>query len=292
MGYRYRFLRFPEGRAKALTFSYDDGAMADARLAEIFHKYGLKATFNVNGFADEKNPGRLTAEEFKEKVLDLGHEIAVHGFAHRAPRKQRPIEVISDALDCRRALERQFGIIIRGMAYPDSGILTQVSAGTTYEQVKEYLKAMDIVYSRTLCGDNDGFDLPTDWHAWMPTAHHDNPKIDEYIDKFLGLDFSTDVYIAARQPRLFYMWGHAFEFDRHDNWDHLEHICERLSGKEDVWYATNIEICDYVRAYESLVYSADRKIIYNPTLYKIWFDIDKKLYSIEPGETLRINEAL
>ena len=30
------------------------------------------------------------------------------------------------------------------------------------------------------------------------------------------------------------------------------------------------------------------KTIYNPSLYEIWFDVDKKLYSIKPGETLKI----
>ena len=36
------------GKNKALTFSYDDGVTQDKRLIEIFNKYGLKATFNLN----------------------------------------------------------------------------------------------------------------------------------------------------------------------------------------------------------------------------------------------------
>ena len=36
------------GKMKALTFSYDDGVTQDVRLAELFHKYGMKATFNIN----------------------------------------------------------------------------------------------------------------------------------------------------------------------------------------------------------------------------------------------------
>ena len=35
---------FPEGKTKALTFSYDDGAHQDRRLIEIFNKYGLHGT--------------------------------------------------------------------------------------------------------------------------------------------------------------------------------------------------------------------------------------------------------
>jgi hypothetical protein len=63
--------------------------------------------------------------------------------------------------------------------------------------------------------------------------------------------------------RLFYIWGHSFEFDRNDNWQHLEDICGVLANKEDIWYATNIEIYEYVKAYDALVYSADGKRVYN-----------------------------
>ena len=38
----YQNLRFPEGKAKALTFSYDDGCRADVRMAKTLTKYGLK----------------------------------------------------------------------------------------------------------------------------------------------------------------------------------------------------------------------------------------------------------
>ena len=33
---------------------------------------------------------------------------------------------------------------------------------------------------------------------------------------------------------------------------------------------------------------ADGKIIYNPTLFDIWFVIDGELYKIKSGETLKI----
>ena len=36
------------GKLKAVTFSYDDGVMMDKRLVEIFNRYGMKATFNLN----------------------------------------------------------------------------------------------------------------------------------------------------------------------------------------------------------------------------------------------------
>ena len=42
------FMRFPGGRAKALTLSYDDGVVQDIRLIDIMRRHGLKGTFNIN----------------------------------------------------------------------------------------------------------------------------------------------------------------------------------------------------------------------------------------------------
>lgn len=283
---RYQFLRFPEGRAKAVTLSYDDGSRHDIRFSDTISEYGLKCTFNLNG--DEMRGSKsLPKETIVEKFLDRGHEIAVHGQFHRALGSVRPIEGIRDVLDCRLELENRYGRIIRGMAYPDCGIMRFYN-GASYDNIKHYLTDLGIVYCRTLNGDNNKFELPTDWHQWMPSVKHKNPKIFEYIDEFMAIDTSTKTYCAARHPRLFYMWGHSHEFAQDDNWELLDEICKKLSGKDDVWYATNIEIYDYVKAYESLVYSADGKMIYNPTLVKIWFDIDGKTYTVESGETLTL----
>lgn len=281
---RYRFMRFPGGKPKAVTLSYDDGCPQDLRFAEVISSYNMKCTFNLN--SDElRGETALTKEEVENSFLSKGHEIAVHGSYHRAEGLQRPIDGIRDVLDCRLELEKRYGMIIRGMAYPDSGIRIFANAAS-YAQIRNYLSELDIAYARTLGGDNDYFEMPTDWYAWMPTAHHGNPKVLDYIEKFADLTLRPSG--AGRQPRLFYLWGHSYEFDRNNNWELLERICDGLAGREDTWYATNMEIYNYTSAYNSLVYSADGTIVYNPTVCTVWFDIDGTLYSIGAGETIKI----
>ena len=275
------FMRYPNGKPKAATFSYDDGVGSDKRLADIFSKYGIKATFNFTSCC------AFTKEEVKDIFLSHGHEIAVHGENHRANGNTRAIEGIRDVLNCRMKLEDTCDSIIRGMAYPDTGI-TQMGNFITYNEIKNYLKELDIAYARTLGGDNNSFLLPEDFHAWMPTAHHTNPKILEWVDEFLNLDLSEKVYHAKRTPKLFYIWGHSFEFDHANNWELIEEICQKLSSSDEIWFATNIEIYDYVEGYKRLRYSADGKRIYNPSLFTIWLDVDSKLYSVAPGETIYI----
>ena len=281
---RYRFLRYPEGKFKAVTLSYDDGVKQDKRLVEVLDKYGMKCTFNVTSYSATNGNG-VSIAELKESIAK-GHEIAIHGATHAALGNLRPIDGIKEVLECRRILEQELSMIIRGYAYADSGIGKMVN-GASYEDIRHYLSDLDIAYARAISGDNDRFHMPTDWYAWMPTAHHTNPSIMKYIEKFLSIDVDK-CYCGERHPRLFYIWGHSFEFNNNDNWELLDEICAALAGKEDTWYATNMEIYNYSKAYESLSWSVDNKRVYNPSLITVWFDIDGKLYSIKSGETLEI----
>lgn len=277
---RYRFLRFPNGKEKALTLSYDDGVMSDIKLLEIADKYGIKVTLNIN--SEMMGGGRLSSEQLTDITKSGGHEIAIHGARHIAPGISTLVNGINDVLACRKDLEKTFNRIIRGMAYPDSGIRVMAN-GVTKDEIKTYLKSLGIAYARALAGDNDRFELPNDFYEWMPTAHHKNPHLMEYLDKFLSAELSNK-YIAARAPMLFYLWGHSYEFNNDDNWDLLEEFCKKSSGNDNIWYATNIEICDYINAYNTLQFNVENTKVFNPTIQTIWFEQDGKPFCVKPGE--------
>ena len=86
----------------------------------------------------------------------------------------------------------------------------------------------------------------------------------------------------------FYLWGHSYEFEACKNWNVIEEFAEKVSGKPDIWYATNIEIYDYVTAFRSLVFSADGTRVYNPTLIDLYYETEKRLYRIPSGQTAAI----
>ena len=67
----------------------------------------------------------------------------------------------------------------------------------------------------------------------------------ELVEKFLSFE---DTWNA--RPKLFYLWGHSYEFEDNNNWDVIENFAKALGRKEDVWYATNGEIYDYVTEYK------------------------------------------
>ena len=285
MAVNYIFQRFPEGKFKAVTFSYDDGARHDLKLVDTVEKYGMKLTLNLcdSLVADTTDSTRLSEGEIKD-ILARGHEVAVHGNRHIALGISHLHTGVRDVLDCRRGLEKRFGRIIRGFAYPDSmrGI-----EGEKYREIKGYLSSLGIAYARSIGKDHDTFDLPGDYHNWLANAHHDNEKLFDYIDKFLSPDENT-LYCASRTPKVMFIWGHSGDFNNKGNWSRLDEICEKLSGKNDTWYATCIEIYEYSQAFNSLVFNLDNTLVHNPTSVAVWFSADGRLYKVMPGETIEI----
>lgn len=282
----YRFPRFPGGREKAFTASYDDNKLADRHLLEIMGRYGIKCTLNVNNaFLEEQNI-RMPVDDTKALVDAGGHEIAQHCDHHIAPGLASPCTVMREVLEGRQLLERRFARIVRGMAYPDSGI-TQFKPGIDYDTVWRILHDAGVAYSRSLGGDNNRFALPLDWYNWIPTAHHDNPQLFTWLEEFLTADLGQNPP-KGQAPLLFYVWGHSFEFDRNNNWERLEELCRRAGGQDEVWYATNIEIYDYLAAYDALQFDVDETLVHNPGCIPVWFVADKEPYCVQPGETLRL----
>ena len=70
----------------------------------------------------------------------------------------------------------------------------------------------------------------------------------------------------------------------------MERICARAGGDPDTWYATNIEIYDYLSALWQLRFNLERTVVYNPTALDLWIEADKKPYRIPAGATVRLGE--
>lgn len=67
----------------------------------------------------------------------------------------------------------------------------------------------------------------------------------------------------------------------------MEDILKKLSGLDEVWYATNMEVYQYMTAQKALLITADEKCIYNPTAITVWIEKDKKeIIRIPAGETM------
>lgn len=274
------YMKLKGGKSKVLTLSYDDGVVQDIRLIKILNKHGIKATFNINTglylpeeATREKFYGRMKLSEAKELYIYSGHEVAVHSLTHPFLEALKKEEVIVEVLEDRKNIEQQYGVLARGMSYP---------FGTYSDMVIEALKECGICYSRTVVS-TEAFCLPQNWLKLNPTCHHNNNKLMELAKSFVE---GEEKY--SHRNKMFYLWGHSYEFDNNDNWNIIEEFADYIGNREDIWYATNIEIFDYVTAYENLQVSVDKSIVHNPSSIDVWFMEKGKVYCVKGGETLNL----
>ncbi|MCQ2419545.1 MAG: polysaccharide deacetylase family protein [Clostridia bacterium] len=269
------FIRYPQFRRKAFTLSFDDGVTHDVRMIETLNRYGLKCTFNLNGgaFDGSYTAGRPRLGRDAISVYD-GHEVALHSFYHpfleQLPAGNAAWEIVKD----REILESVFSRIIRGMAYP---------MGTLSDDVVATLHQCGVAYARTTKATHN-FNIPDNWLRLDPTCHHTDPMLLQLCDDFLALQ-------PKWGSKLFYVWGHSYEFEENHNWDLLDTMCEKMAGKDDIWYATNMEIYDYLSAAGQIQSSVDGTRVYNPTAVTLWLEGDKVRCTLAPGQSLLLSEA-
>ncbi|MDE5789196.1 MAG: polysaccharide deacetylase family protein [Clostridia bacterium] len=273
-------MRFPGGKAKALTFSYDDGVKADLRLLKIFEKYGLKGAFNLNSklFDCENWHGRMDEETTFNAFYKSGQEVALHGARHIFLDKVPLPEAIKEVVDNRAYLEEKFGKIVRGMAYAYNGYNADI---------KRVLADLGVAYARTTNATHD-FTIPEDFLEWNPTCHHTDGQLEKLADKFFSS--SPEDEFKHREPWLFFVWGHSYEFDDDNNWQVIENLGKLAAEHKDIWHATNIEIYNYVQAYKRLVFSLDGERVYNPSATNVWLEIRGKVYEIASGATVQFDK--
>ena len=222
---------------KALTFSYDDGVRQDIRLIELFNKYGMKGTFNLNSgmmhpgtlwhYKDEVPVYRLEPHE-NLKTLYRGHEVAVHGVDHIRLSEASREETVHEVIDDKKALSEMFGYDICGMAY---------AYGAWKDENLDIIRNAGIRYSRAV-KTTHSFNLwEGDMLVYQGTCHHGDADIFELAKQFIEM--------KPDKPQLFYIWGHSYEFDYGDDWGRMEELLKLLSGHDDILYGTNKEVFEY-----------------------------------------------
>lgn len=220
---------------KILIFSYDDGVTQDERMIEILNRYGIKGTFNINserlGMTGEVTYGDIKIAHNKVKAEDVrriykGHEIAGHTLTHpRLPTTEDDREIIRQVEEDRKNLSELAGYEVTSFAYPCGGTNND-------ERVARLIKNYTGIKNARTITSTYSFTPPKNIYRLNPTVDlfHDEERAFELAHKF--------VKMVTSKPKVFFVWGHSYEFDVHDTWDRLEQFCALLGGRDDICYTT------------------------------------------------------
>lgn len=224
-------------KKKFLTFSYDDGVTQDIRLVELFNKYNMKCTFNLCSELLGKSGTMIKdgaeidfTKVNREDVKSIyeGHEIAVHTLTHPWLHQVDNDEVIRQVEQDRVNLSEICKYEVVGMAYPGG---TGCYNNTTIDLIKNHT---GVKYARGT-ESNFSFNPQTNLYDFNPTVHEygETDKMFKLGEEFLNL--------KPDSTQIFYIWGHAYEFDFTDTWAQFEEFLQMMSGRDDIVYCTNKE---------------------------------------------------
>lgn len=266
--------RFPRAHKKAVAMSYDDGSEHDRRLVSIFNTYGIRGTFHLNS-------SRLGDEYYIRRdeigTLYRGHEVSCHTRSHRDLTALADHDVRVEIETDKRDLEDLAGYAVRGLAYP---------FGTYDDRIVALASELGMAYGRT-AESSSALRIPRDFLRLSATCHHNH--MGEFADKLLDTN---------EQPmELMIVWGHSFELDGFmssdpsKDWNYLEGVCRKLEASAAIWFATMIEIVDYIDALRRVDASRSEASISNPSALPAWLNINGRDVELAPGATIDLTDA-
>lgn len=176
-------------------------------------------------------------------------------------------------LEDRKRLEALAGYPVRGFVLP-------FGWRSGFEMAKEFARACGFKYMRHT-ESAPHFEPPSDFLDWKPTCH----CRDDLTARWRGM-----VDAATWPPgRLFYVWGHSYEFEDHQAWGPFEAFAATVQDTPGVWNATKGDLYDYIEAWRRLEWSLDGTMVRNPSACSVWFWRKNKAVCVGGGDSLRMD---
>ena len=217
---------------KYLVFSIDDGTVFDKKSIEIFDKYDVHATFNLNSglddfvwyFNDEIPIRRLVLKDNVD--LYKNHEIASHSLTHPYLDSCSEEEIIRQVNEDIQNLENIFHRKITSFATP-----FRTSGNRETDIIKNNCPVNNI---RISCID-ESMDIPSDVFNIKITALDINRAF-ELLPEFIN-----------RKEGVFIYAGHSYDFAVKTSFEKLEEFIVEILKHDDIKIVTMSELVDILK---------------------------------------------
>jgi peptidoglycan/xylan/chitin deacetylase (PgdA/CDA1 family) len=233
-------------RHLATTSWLDYDKIAVPRILDGYRDLGIHATFFAPAWSIVQNP-----DMFK-RIVDEGHEVALHGYFHEAPRLLNSRERERWAMEraCELA-EEVLGFVPRGWRIPSWGCS---------EFTPELIAEFGFAYDSSMLSDDVPYVAETIagrfWELPMDVG------MDDFVQYAHNGELDYKMPIKAPQEAV-KVWRedlegmvdvggfwqadfHPFVSGRPGRWRHLKLFVEEIRDRDDVWLSTLSGIVDHV----------------------------------------------
>ena len=203
---------------KYFVFSIDDGTIYDEITINLFNRYGIKGTFNLNSGLDDFvwYLGELPIRRlhlYESRELYNGHEVASHTLTHPYLDQCGYEDVVREANEDIYNLENIFQREITSFATP-----FETCGDREVDIIKNSTKITNIRLSEI----DESFSKPSDPYHIKVTA----------LDIHRALEL-FDNFISDDNASLFVYAGHSYDFYVDNTFDLLEELVKKLVENKD-----------------------------------------------------------
>lgn len=233
-----------------VTTSWDDGASADLRIAELLAAHNLRGTFYVP-IKGHHASDRMSNSDLCS-LVEMGFEIGAHGISHPNLTECNPAGLSYEVSYSKRCLEDELGHEVRMFAYPQGRynrkvIMSLKQAGYWGARTTRML-ARDLNF--------DPFQMPTSVQAYP----HSTSAYLRNLSRAFSIGRATEYLARLKQSRtwvelakglfdavlrdggIWHLYGHSWEVDELGLWSSLEEVFAYVSMRPSVLYLTNSNV--------------------------------------------------
>ena len=203
---------------KLFVFAVDDGTVFDKKVIDIFNKYGIKATFNLNSGLqdfvwnkDHLEVRRLNLNE--NKNIYEGHEVASHSLTHPYLTSLSDEDVYQEVKQDIDNLNNIFNRDIKTFSFPFDGY---------DERTINIIKSLEITHI-ILPDIDDSFKYPVDTYHIKVTSWN----IDDALNK-------VKRFIEDENAQIFIYLSHSYDYEYDNSYDKLEELCKIVTNNKDI----------------------------------------------------------
>jgi peptidoglycan/xylan/chitin deacetylase (PgdA/CDA1 family) len=236
---------------RIVTTSWDDGDLADLKIASLLRTRGLPGTFYVPMTGYRGRP-TLGSAELRSLAVE-GFEIGAHSVSHRTLSALPAAEIEREVRESKTTLEDVVGCEVGMFCYPrgryDRRVLNHVKAAGYRGARTTRMLAFKV--------DFDSFQMPTslqvfphsDWTYFRNIAKaRDAGRMFSYLSRFRGqpswIDLGKRLFDQVlEEGGIWHLYGHSWEIQELGLWNELEVLLRYVSNREGVIYATNSQVC-------------------------------------------------
>ena len=211
---------------KYFVFAIDDGTIYDTKVIDIFNRYNIRATFNLNsGLQDFVwYKGDLPVRRldlYKYKDIYKNHEVASHSLTHPYLTSLSDEDVYREVKEDVDNIEKIFERKVATFSFPFDYF---------DERTINIIKGVGI--SNIILPEiDDSFRFPSDLLHVRVTSWN----IDDALEK-------VDRFIKDKDAELFIYLSHSYDYEFDHSYDKLEKLCQLVTSQEDIKIITIGEI--------------------------------------------------